>query len=174
MKQLNFPRVMQTYEYDCGAKALQAILLYYGIEVREEALIKYAKTNEKEGTLINNLLSVFKKYGLKTDSRNITIKELKRYIDRKIPVMLLLQAWGYQKTDYTDNYQDGHWAVAIGHNKDKIFFEDPYSFSYVYLSYKELKDRWHAQEKGKKIINHGIAVYGKKPSYNPKRIIHMD
>jgi len=174
MKQLNFPRVIQTYEYDCGAKALQAVLLYYGLEVREEALIKCAKTDKKEGTLIKPLVAVFKKYGLKTDSRSLTVKELKKYLDKKIPVMLLLQAWSFEKIDYTDSYRDGHWAIAIGYDKDKIFFEDPYSFAYVYLSYEELKERWHAQEKGQKIINHGIAVYGKKPAYDPQRMIHMD
>lgn len=174
MKLLDFPGLKQTYEYDCGVKALQAILTYYGIETSEELLMKYAKTNKKVGTSINGILQVLKKYNLQFDSRIMTLKNLKDYIKKKIPVMILLQAWNSKPIKYANDYQDGHWVVAIGYNNKQIFFEDPYTFERTFLKNDELKDRWHAKENNEKIINHGIAVYGKDPVYNSKKIIHMD
>lgn len=174
MRLLDFPELRQAYEYDCGAKVLQAVLTYYGIEIREELLIKYAKTNSKEGTSRQGIINTLKKFHLKYDSKNMTITELRDYIDKKIPVIILLQAWNGKNVDYTESYSDGHWVIAVGYNRDKIFFEDPYSFKRTFLKNKELETRWHAQEEEEKILNYGIAVFGKKKTYNSKKIVHMD
>lgn len=172
MKKLNFPELRQTYEYDCGAKALQSVLVYYGIEISEENLLKTAGTNKIRGTTRKGMTRVLKKYGLKSDDKEMKIKELKTYINKKIPVIILLQAWD-NVPDYSKKYKDGHWAVAIGYDKNKIIFEDPYSFERTYLTEKELKERWHSKERKMKIKNYGIAVYGKIPKYDSKKIIHM-
>jgi ABC-type bacteriocin/lantibiotic exporter with double-glycine peptidase domain len=175
MKKLHLPQFRQTYNYDCGATALQSILAYYGIEEREDRIIKIAKTT-KDGTSIENIIKVIKKYGLKASSKKMTIEEVKKYIDKKIPVILVLQAWAHKKkVDWENNWEDGHYTVAIGYTKDKIIFEDPAHFNNTYLTYKELEKRWHDMDtKGKKYINHGIAVFGKKPEYKSDKIIHMD
>src|SRR3989339_795185 len=138
MKILDFPKLRQTYEYDCGANALQAVLAYYGIELSEEILMKDAKTNSKKGTAIKGILKTLDEFKLKYDSKSMTIKELQNYID-----------------------------------KNKIFFDDPHSFERTFLEDKELKIKWHAKEGNKDITNHGIAVFGKKPVYDSKKIIHM-
>lgn len=174
MTLLKFPELRQTYEWDCWAKALQAVLTYYGIEIREELLIRYAKTNSKEGTSTRNMINTLKKLKLNVDGRSMTIKDLKEYIDKKIPVIILLQAWNGKHIDYTNDFHDGHWVVAIGYNKNKIIFEDPYSFERVFLIDDELEKRWHAKENWTKILNFGIAVFGKKEIYNPNKVIHMD
>ena len=44
MFQLNFPELRQTYNYDCGASALQGVMVYYGVEMREDVLMKEAGT----------------------------------------------------------------------------------------------------------------------------------
>lgn len=174
MKQLDFPELRQTYEYDCGANALQATLAYYGIEVSEESLLKLAKTDKKKGTTIAGMLRVLKKYSLKFDSNSMTIENLKEYINKKIPIIILLQAWNGKSIHYTNYYHSGHWVVAIGYNNKKIFFEDPYAFERTFLTNDELNNRWHAKENNKKIINHGIAVYGRTAKYSTKKMIHMD
>jgi ABC-type bacteriocin/lantibiotic exporter with double-glycine peptidase domain len=174
VKQLDFPKLRQTFEYDCGANALESILVYYGIEIREELLIKYAKTNPKTGTTVNHMLQTLKKYGLKFDITNMDIKDLKKYIDKKIPIILLLQAWNPKKREHYDHdYHDGHYVVATGYAGTKIFFQDPYSFERTFLTDNELEKRWHAKEKGTKLIHQGIAVYGKKPVFSSKKIVHM-
>jgi len=174
MKILDFPELRQTYEYDCGAKVLQAVLVYYGVEVSEGLIVKHAKTSEKSGTSIKNILNVLRRYGLKFDSKVMSIKELKNYIDKKIPVIILLQAWSLNKIDYTHHYNNGHFVVAIGYDNDKIIFEDPYSFTRAFLTEKELESRWHGKDNRKKIVHWAAAVYGKNPHYDSSKMIHMD
>lgn len=173
MKLLDFPLLRQTYEYDCGVIALQAILVYYGIEVREDVLLKSMKTRKTYGTPITVVLNSLKKYDLKFDSGTMTIKDLKNYIDKKIPVMILLQAWSDKAIKYTKDYRDGHWVVVVGYNERKVFFEDPYAFERAFLTKDELNERWHAKENSKKMVSFGIAVYGQHPSYRSTEIIHM-
>lgn len=174
MKQLEFPELRQTYEWDCGANALQAVLTYYGVKIREELLIKYAKTNSKDGTSIAKMQYVLEKFKLKFDAKEISIKDLKSYIDREIPIIILLQAWNGKNINYSNDFHDGHWVVVIGYDANKIFFEDPYTFERTFLKNKELEQRWHAKENDRKICNFGIAVFGKKHEYNAKKTIHMD
>jgi len=81
MKTINLPQLRQTYGYDCGAKALQSVLVYYGIEVREDHIIKSAGTS-KEGTSIHGIIKVANKHGLQTDSKQMTIKDIKEYIKK--------------------------------------------------------------------------------------------
>ncbi|MEF3691656.1 MAG: cysteine peptidase family C39 domain-containing protein [Candidatus Moraniibacteriota bacterium] len=162
MKILNFPELRQAYEYDCGASALQSVLAYYNIDVREELIIKYLKTNSKNGTSIKNMTQVLKKFNLKFESRKMTIMEIKDYINKKIPVLILLRAW-----------DDDHWVVAIGYNKEKIIFEDPYSIKRSFLKNKEFLKKWHTNEIDSEFPNHGIAVFSKKPILIKDEIIHM-
>lgn len=173
MKILDFPALRQAFEYDCGTSALQAVLTYYGIELSEENLMKYAKTNNKEGTHISGIIHVLKKFKLKYDPKSMTLNEIKEKIDNGIPTIILLQAWNEKSKKYDRDFHDGHWVVAVGYDRNKIVFEDPYSFEMTFLKNKELKERWHAKEEGKKITNYGISVFGKKPKYNSKKIIPM-
>ena len=174
MKKIDFPDLRQTYEYDCGPKVLQSVLVYYGINLRQELLIKKAGTSKLEGTSIKSMLNVLNHYKLKTDSGIMNIKKIKKYVKKNVPVILLLQAWSTKKIDYSKSFNFGHWVVAIGYNKNKIIFEDPYSFNRTFLTHKELNLRWHGKDNGKKFFNYGIAVYGKKPEYKSKKIIPMN
>jgi uncharacterized protein YvpB len=103
-------------------------LAYYGKEVLERKLMEKAQTSPQEGTRISSIEKVLKSYGLQYDARPMEIKDIKSYIRKKIPVLILLQARSDQPRDYTNDYQDGHRVVAIGYEKDTIFFEDPYTF----------------------------------------------
>ena len=175
MKTITLPQLRQTYGYDCGAKALQSVLVYYGIEVREDHIIKSAGTL-KDGTSIQGMIKVANKHGLKTDSKQMTIKDIKEYIKKNIPVILVLQAWTEKENiNWEKDWIDGHYVVAIGFTKDKILFEDPSSFERTFLKYDELNERWHnVDTDGKKYVHHGIAIYGKKPQFNRDEVVHMD
>lgn len=174
MKILEFPELRQTFEYDCGAQALQSVFVYYGIELREELIIKEAKTTEK-GTSVENLLKAIENNGLKYDSKEMNIDDVKEYIDKNIPVILLIQAWTKEeKVNWQENWKDGHYVVAIGYDHEKIYFEDPYAFRRTSLSFKEIEERWHDIIEGNRYYHHGIAIHGKTPKYDSKRIIHMD
>ncbi|MFH0752325.1 MAG: cysteine peptidase family C39 domain-containing protein [archaeon] len=175
MKKIVLPQLHQTFGYDCGAKALQTVLAYYNIKVREDHIMKYAKTTKK-GTPIGGILKVVTKYGLKFDSKQMSIEDIKKYINKKIPVILVLQAWTEKKkVNWETNWIDGHYVVAIGYTKDKIIFEDSSSFEHTFLRYPELEKRWHdIDANGKKYFHHGIAVFGKKPQFKREKLVHMD
>jgi ABC-type bacteriocin/lantibiotic exporter with double-glycine peptidase domain len=174
MKILPFPELRQAYTYDCGAIVAEAILEYYGLDVREGIILKIAKTT-RAGTPPRKIIKIFEKYGLKCKAGEFAIKELKKFIDKKIPVILLVQAWTFnKKVNWEKDWKDGHYVVAIGYDKKKIYFEDPVSLMRTYLNYNELDKRWHDTDaKGKKYIHYGIAVFGKRPKFNPKKKIHM-
>ncbi|MFA5106956.1 MAG: cysteine peptidase family C39 domain-containing protein [Patescibacteria group bacterium] len=159
MRIITLPQLHQTYDYDCGAKALQAVLVYYGIEVREDYIIKSAGTS-KDGTSIRGIIKVAQSHGLKTDSRQMTINDIKGYIQKKIPVIIVLQAWAEKKkVNWENDWIDGHYVVAVGYTNDRILFEDPYSFVRTYLKYDELEKRWHdVDTDGKTNFHHGIAI----------------
>lgn len=175
MKTITLPQLRQVYNYDCGANALQAILVYYGIEIREDRIIKSAGT-VKNGTPIQGIIRTAEKYGLKTEAREMNITDIKKHIDRKIPVILVLQAWAKKKKiDWEKDWLDGHYVVAIGYTKDKIIFEDPSSFERTYLKYDELEKRWHDIDlNGKKYFHYGIAIFGKSPKFHAEKILHMN
>ncbi|TSC96214.1 MAG: bacteriocin-processing peptidase [Parcubacteria group bacterium Athens1014_10] len=178
MKIIKFPELRQTYNYDCGANAMQSILAFYGIDINEKTIMDIAGT-KKSGTPIKGLEKVAKKYNLKFRAESMTIDKLKKYIDKNIPVILLIQAWidkkNNQKIDWGENWSDGHYVIAIGYDHKKIYFEDPWSISRTYLSFKELNVRWHdVDSNGKKFIDLGIIIYGKKGNYDLNHKIHMD
>ncbi|MFH1589211.1 MAG: C39 family peptidase [archaeon] len=176
MKILDFPRTRQSFDYDCGSKALQAMLLYYNIEVRIDRLIKQTKNNNHDGTSIPNILDVIKHYGLKSDSSTMNISDIKNYINDDIPVIISLQAWTNNKdVDWKNNWDDGHYADAIGYDDENLIFMDPSCFYRTSLSYENLMERWHdIGSDGTKYLQHGIAIFGKEPKYKSIKIIPMD
>jgi len=172
MKILPFPELRQTYGYDCGAKATQAVLAYYGIDVREDAIIKAAGTTKKIGTPVRGVLSVLRAHGLRARVQRMTIDQLKKAIDAKHPTLLVLQAWSEKKkVDWENDWVDGHYVVAIGYDKRHIYFEDPSSVLRTYLSFSELEKRWHdVGADGKRYLNAGIEVHGKRAAAPGKSI----
>jgi len=174
-KILKFPRLRQSYEWDCGASAIQAVLAYYNFDVREEVIIKLAKTDQ-QGTLPAGLKKVAKAYKLKFTAGRMDLKDIKKYLDRRTPVILLLQAWAKkEKIIWENSWRDGHYVVAIGYDFRKIYFADPYNFRPTFLNYEELDKRWHDIDRhGKKYFNWGMAVLGKPAADQLTRPVHMD
>jgi ABC-type bacteriocin/lantibiotic exporter with double-glycine peptidase domain len=169
----NFPELRQAYEYDCGATALQSVLIYYGFDVCEGKIIKMAKTN-KEGTQPEEILKVLKKFKLKAKLISpLSLEDLKKFLNNGWPVIILLQAWANKAKDYSKDWSDGHYVIAIGYDNKKIYFEDPASIRRTYLSYKELLERWHdCRQLNKKYYNLGIVIQEKrKIKIKPE---HMD
>ncbi|MDD3285555.1 MAG: cysteine peptidase family C39 domain-containing protein [Patescibacteria group bacterium] len=175
MRIISFPCLRQSYEWDCGASALQSVLAYYGFDIREEIIIKLAGTNKK-GTPVRGIKKTLNKYKLAIEGGKISIEEIKNYLDREIPVIILLQAWTKkQKIDWSNDWQDGHYVVAIGYDSKKIYFSDPSSFRTTFLNYQELENRWHdIDSNGKKYLNWGLAVIGSATKDKLKAPEHMN
>ena len=180
---LDFPELRQIYNYDCGVTAIQQVLIYYGIEKREDELIKLLDTKKttiiEHGTKLSKMIEVFKYFALEAEIiRNSTLNEIKKLIDNGIPPIILMQAWrdySVDNLDWEKDYSDGHYVVAIGYNDNCIFFEDPASVTRTYLSFDEFEKRWHDVDDNNKTKNSHVAIVVKgEKKYNSKLIVHMD
>jgi len=176
---LNFPNIRQTSDYDCGAAVLQAVLFYYGYDVRQDSILTIAGTNKSFGTTVNGILKALDKYKLKYDETTLTIEDIKKFLQQKIPVILLIQAWTGKKSNAKHNWKEdwdnGHYVVAIGYDDTNVYFEDPSSCNRSFLTYQEFENRWHGLRSEKTPSHHlGIAVYGKKPEFDRDKFIHLD
>jgi predicted double-glycine peptidase len=175
---IRMPSGRQTYDFDCGAKSLQLVMAYHGIDVREDVLIKELECDEF-GTLVRNIRRVAEKYGLKPlMKRGMSLVELEKHIDSLHPVIVLVQAWADRYLtveDWKVANEFGHYVVVIGYQDDKIIFEDPASFPRTWMTQKEFLARWHYTDirTGKKMDHLAIVLSGKEP-VQTGRMEHMD
>jgi len=145
-KTLVYPETRQFYAFDCGANALMSMLVFAGVEEREERIAKLAGTTEANGTSTEGILFVFGYFGMDVKARQgMTPADLRKAIDEGRPTMITLQAYrdGDVATPYSQIWDQGHYAVCIGYDGDKIIFDDPASFHRTYLTEGELLERWH-------------------------------
>jgi len=64
----------------------------------------------------------------------MTLNDIRNFIDNGIPVIVLIQAWAESLVDYSQDWEDGHYAVAIGYDRDTIYFMDPSTLgNYTYF-----------------------------------------
>ena len=173
---INLPNLRQTFNYDCGATALQAVLAYYGVEVREDELMSQLGCSP-EGTPINGLIEVAGKYGFRVEaSLDTSIETVKQLVDEGFPVIILLQAWAdrYMTVeDWKTENESGHYVVVIAHTGNVIVFEDPSSLHRTWLTEDELFARWHdVDDNGRELNRFAMVLKGKPPA--GRMIKHMD
>jgi len=167
----------QTFDFDCGAKALQTVMAYYGIDIREDELFKELGTG-KDGIRVDKMISVAEARGFRVEARQgWTLREVKRYIDEGHPVIVLLQAWADRYMtlkDWRNVYDDGHYVVVIGHARGVLLFEDPASFRRTWLREYEFLARWHDLDssRNRKYEQFGMVLLGKEPMMHVPE--HMD
>jgi predicted double-glycine peptidase len=167
----------QTFDFDCGPKALQSVMAYYGVEVREDELIKVLETGS-EGTSVGSMVAVARRHGFEVKaSANWTLNELKSMVEAGHPVIVLLQAWANRYMtleDWRNDYDDGHYAIVVGCAKGLLLFEDPASFRRTWLREREFMARWHDRDaKTEKLYQHfGMVLLGREPAL--RTVQHMD
>lgn len=182
IKIINFPELRQIYNYDCGASAVQSVLCYYGFDEREDKILKALSAKHTEifnnGVYLSDIVNYLNNHKLTAKIiTNLSISNLIKYIDKDIPVIVLLQAWHDSdvQVKWIDDYRDGHYVVAIGYTKNCIIFEDPSDFNRTFLTFNELKLRWHAiDDNGNKQKNSECIVVEGIPKYNKNKIVHMN
>lgn len=167
----------QTFDFDCGAKALQTVMAYYGVDVREDELIEALGTGE-EGTPVSGMIQVAQDHGFKVKAGdNWQLADVKAFVDKGNPVIVLLQAWADRYMtlqDWRQDYDDGHYAILIGYAKGVLLFEDPSSFRRTWLRDREFLARWHDLDAktNTKYAQFGMVLLGKKPAARTAE--HMD
>lgn len=173
IKLLNFPDTRQSTSYTCAISSIGTILAYYGIDYKEMDMAKALGSNEKEGTSVDKVIQFLNLNNLQTDIReNMNINDLIYYLNKDVPVLIIIQAWG-DKDDYTEEWNSGHYTTVIGYSRNKIIFSEPALYNLGYLSYGELMKRWHDRDEKREYINFGIAVHGKNPKYDKNKLIKI-
>jgi predicted double-glycine peptidase len=172
-KELDIPTDRQFSYWDCGDAVVVSALARFGIEPNPESLIKDLGSTEDWGTEPESINSVLESYGLTVELKEMTIEDVKQYIDNNIPVILDIQAWHFEdggEYDYTNEWQDGHYVTAYGYTEEVIKFKDPSSLINRDMTWEGLESRWHDIDKqGNKLYNIGIACYGLPVTYNSNK-----
>lgn len=177
MSIIDMPGGIQTFDFDCGAKALQLVMAYYGIETREDELMKELKTDQN-GTSVKNMVSVAVAKGFQVVAEcGVSLEKVKQYVDQKTPVIALIQAWAERHMtleEWRDDDDDGHYVIVIGYEGNIIVFEDPSSFRRTWLTAEEFVFRWHdVDPRTKERLDHfAMVLLGKPPA--SKKLEHMD
>jgi predicted double-glycine peptidase len=167
----------QTFDFDCGATALQIVMEYYGVDVREDQLIRELKTDEN-GTSFELMISFAERNGFKVHAATgVSLEQLKHFVDDGHPVIIIVQAWAERYMtleDWKADYDDGHYAIVIGHNGGIIIFEDPASMHRTWLTEEEFLARWHDLDPrtNLKLENFAMVLLGKEPARRGPE--HMD
>jgi len=173
---LDFPiQDRQGTRYTCGADCVQKIMEYYGEDYREMDLARILKSDPEQGTYVKNMVEFFHRHELKAVvKQKMSISDLIWQIDRNIPIIIMLQAWGSNekfKNNYRNDWDCGHFVVVIGYTNDFILISDPVLFNTGFIPKAELKGRWHdTDEGGIKTYQLGISVYGRKPQFNKDKL----
>ena len=174
--ELPVPDVRQSTDYTCSASALQAVLAYYGLEAREDELATELGATPKDGAPPEAIARVAKAHGLDASVRdNMTIDDLAAEVAQRRPPIVDLQAWSdAPRSDWHDDWEDGHYVVLVAVDGDQLVFEDPSVLgSRSFLKRDELDARWHDEDAARRHQRTGIVFAGKLPAPPPTRI-HMD
>ncbi len=169
-RELAVPDVRQATDYTCGVSALQAVLAYYGIEAREDRLARELGADPDKGVNPPAIVKAAQARGLTAELRQgMTIREIAELVHEGSPVLVALQAWSDKpRSSYRDDWDDGHYAIIIAVNHDKVVFEDPSVFgSRAVLSRQEFEDRWHDTDGTQRYVRMGIIFGGKAPIGRP-------
>lgn len=172
MPTIVFPDVRQSAAFDCGAAAVQGVLHYYG-EVHDEAdIVQALGTTPEDGTQVGRIAGYLVEQGFSILAGRMSIRDLEGWVDLKVPVILDIQAWAeVDNVDYTKSVEYGHYVVCVGYDADFIYLEDPGLLGNLgRLSRPQLEARWHGLREGTLLEHFGIAVYGRKPQYDPHEI----
>ena len=175
-RELAVPDVRQATDYTCSASALQAVLAYYGIELREDLLAKELGATPEDGAPPEAIVRVAVAHGLRATKReHMTVDDLAAEIATGHPVIVEIQAWSdAPRTSWTDDWDDGHYVIVVAVEGDRLVFEDPSVLgSRSVLSRRELEERWHDIDAGYRNVRTGIVFGGKQPVPPPARV-HME
>ena len=165
---LNVPDVYHYYNYSSGHTALQAIFSYYQFptdasKYREDTFNEPTDYDQNQFSPPEKLVeAAYRKLSGETDpekqnvfdiqvKEELSIDELKSYIDRSVPIILLIT-----KKPTADI---GAYVVAIGYDSEYFYFEDPYKMGSIgYLPKNEFEEVWKNYIKSQKRQTKHLAI----------------
>ncbi len=165
---LPVPLISQARPWTCGAAALMATLLYFGVfDDAESRLDAELAVTPEEGTHVASIVDEARRFGLEAEARTgLTVDNLASEAARGTVVIVALQAWAtHSVADWRTNWEDGHYVVVVGVADDRVYVMDPsVRTGYGYLTRDEFLARWHDYdlEEGHRVVYDrlGIAIRG--------------
>lgn len=176
---INLPTGRQSYDFDCGVKAFQLVMAYYGLDIAEGELIEELKSSSN-GTPFKNIISAAEKRGFQVIARTgFTLDEVRDFVNKGTPVIVLVQAWADRfmtLDDWKIDNDDGHYVIVIGFSDSIIVFEDPSSFRRTWMTEEEFLIRWHDidLETKERLDQFAMVFLGKEPAPPHESVEHMD
>ncbi len=171
------PLVYQSYDYTCGVASLQSILYYYGKDFRQDELVKALAPDLIEGTNYKRMVDFARSSGFQVNVlTHMSLEDLKKLIDDRKPVIVLIQAWPDSPVQWRETWSEGHYAVAIGYDGRNIYLMDPSTFGhYTFIPIPEFLDRWHDMDNQEKLIHFGMVITREgSTTYNPDIIKRLE
>ncbi|MCC8180265.1 MAG: C39 family peptidase [Planctomycetes bacterium] len=162
------PQTRQATPYTCGVAVVQSILGYNGVLIRQDILEEKLGATPEWGTSPHAMIECLAEHGIgATIVENMGLAGLRSYIDAGKPVVCFLQAWnGDPDFDYSTGYEDGHYAIAIGYDAERIYFMDPSTLAnYAYIDNDAFVIRWHDGDAERQVYETGIVVTNINPVY---------
>jgi len=168
---LPVPLISQARPWSCGAAALMAALVYFGVfDEAESVLDSDLHVNPEEGTTVVSIVGEARRFGLKAAAHTeLTLDDLAREISRGAVVIAAIQAWPTDKiADWRTDWEDGHYVVVVGLSNDRVYVMDPsVRTGYAYLHRNEFLARWHDYDMDgdRRVVWNrlGIVIDGGKP-----------
>jgi predicted double-glycine peptidase len=167
-------RTRQSTEYSCGASALQAVLSYWGKDVDEAELMELMHTNPEVGTNPEDIIRGARSLGFNAELKeHLSLDEVERRTANGDPMIALGQVWRSHKdgaSSVADEWDNGHYIVVLGVDKDYVYFQDPYvRMSKAFVPRKSFEEHWHQAMGGDRVNNPelmhlGIFVRGREPA----------
>jgi len=165
------PLISQARPWSCGAAALMATLVYFGVfDEAESTLDADLGVDPKDGTRVTSIVAEARRFGLAADARTgMTLPDLDRELARGAVVIAAIQAWPAGKiTDWHTSWEDGHYVVVVGLSRDRVYVMDPsVRTGYAFLRRDEFLARWHDYDldSGRRVVwdRLGIVIRGGAP-----------
>jgi len=124
-------------EEQCGPTALAIVLHYYGARVSPDDLSREVYRRQISGTLNLDLLLAARRHGFEAAASAGTEGEIKSWIDREIPVIVLLGKRADQAVF--------HYAVVYGYDEEaQVFTLHSARTPALRLAYDEFSRQWAA------------------------------
>lgn len=132
-KSLDVPFVKQRDQF-CGPASLSSVFSFYGIFLSQEAIAERVYSPKLKGALITDLENYARSLGLKAETRQGTLEDLKNLLDKGIPPIILVDLGRFM-------ISIPHYMVVVGYEGDKFLVHTGYEASRIIIS-KDLDRLW--------------------------------
>jgi predicted double-glycine peptidase len=150
------PDVHQPNGYSCGAACMMAVLSYFGVGPEEYKDVQDHLGTTRKGTDFPRMVNYANRFKTRVTAEakpGMSIDELKEHLRKGEPVICSIQAYSAARTsagrlkEYETKERNGHYVVAIGCDKENIYFMDPILIGRRgFIPEDEFLKRWHDDE----------------------------